>query len=343
MTKILFIGITGYIGGTTAELLIPKHPEYEITALVRNEKQADQIETVYPNVRTILGDLDSSDLIKEESAKSDIVFHCANSDHIKSIQAILDGLGSQSKKTFFIHTTGVFHFFSQGMEMDAPTEKIWSDVDDIQALLDLPVVQPHGPEDKLVMSRGGHGNVNVAMVDPPSVYGKGLGPIKTRATLVPLLTKGSLLNKKAIKVGKGAPSWSAVHVTLLADVFIWLFEQAAAGGGTADWNEKGWYFVENDTYNWSDLAESLGKIGQAKGYFDSADVDSLTIEEAKSVFEKGGDPTYAWFVPFTLGAGARISSDRLKALGFEVDKPSVVSTLEEALDVEAKLLGIEAK
>ena len=67
-------------------------------------------------------------------------------------------------------------------------------------------------------------------------------------TLLPLLVKASLLNKKAVKIGNGSPTWSAVHVEFLGEVFTWLFEQAADGGGKAEWNDKGWYFVENDTY-----------------------------------------------------------------------------------------------
>ncbi|EPS42962.1 hypothetical protein H072_3082 [Dactylellina haptotyla CBS 200.50] len=333
-------GITGYIGGTTATTLASKHPEYEITALIRNTKQGDQVKAVFPKIRTVLGDLDSLEIIKEESTKADIVFHCASSDHLESVQAILAGLGSQSRKTYYVHTTGVFHFFTENVELDTPTEKVWSDIDDLKALHDLPVGQPHGPIDKLVLSRGGYENVNVAMVDPPAVYGKGTGPLKNRGTLLPILAKASLLSGKAVKLGKGSPTWSAVHVEILGEIFTWLFEQASMGGGKADWNEKGWYMAENDTYNWSELAESLGKIGQAKGYFESAEVESITLDQAKEILK--GD-WVANILPLTLGAAVRIKADRLKSLGLTFDKPSCVATLDELLDLEAATLGIEAK
>ncbi|KAF3911763.1 hypothetical protein AA313_de0206318 [Arthrobotrys entomopaga] len=333
MTKIFFLGITGYIGGTAAKILIAKHPEYDITALVRNNDQADRVKEAFPNVRTVIGDLDSLELIKEESS---------NADHLESVQATFDGLGSQKKNTFYVHTTGVFHFFGPDFKPDTPTEKVWSDVDDLEDIHNLPVGQPHGPVDKLVLSRGGYKNVNVAMVDPPAVYGKGTGPGKTRGTLLPILVKASLLNKKAVKVGNGSPSWSAVHVEFLGEIFAWLFEQAAVGGGNVDyWNEKGWYFAENDTYNWADIAASLAKIGQAKGYFENSEVESISLDRAKELFKDEG-----WvvsFLPLTLGAGIRVKGDRLRSHGFNFESPSSVATLDELLDSEAAALGIEAK
>ncbi|KAF3906450.1 hypothetical protein ABW20_dc0105805 [Dactylellina cionopaga] len=312
-------GITGYIGGTTAATLIQKHPEYELTALVRNSEQVEQVKSAFPDVNTVLGDLDSLDIIKAESAKADIVF--------RMLQPIPERDVAHATWTYKIENT--------------PTEKTWSDIGDLEDLLALPVSQPHGPIDKLVLSRGGHDNIQIAMVDPPAVYGKGTGPIKKRGTLLPILAKASLVNKKAVKIGNGSPSWSAVHVEILGEVFTWLFEQAAADGGRADWNEKGWYLVENDTYNWADIAQSLAKIGQAKGYFDSPEVESITLDRAKELFKDE-----SWVVPilpFTLGAGIRVKADRLRSLELAFDKPSCVATLDELLDLEAATLGLEKK
>ena len=73
MTKIFATGVTGYIGGDAIYAIETAHPEYEITCLVRNSDKGAQVAQEYPNFELVYGDLDSVDLIEEESKKADIV------------------------------------------------------------------------------------------------------------------------------------------------------------------------------------------------------------------------------------------------------------------------------
>lgn len=66
-------GISGYIAGDAFVTLHERHPDYEYTALVRTAEKAKQVTTKYPSVKTVIGDLDNYDLIKELAAKNDIV------------------------------------------------------------------------------------------------------------------------------------------------------------------------------------------------------------------------------------------------------------------------------
>jgi hypothetical protein len=50
-----------------------KHPEYEISALVRTKEKANVVQASYPSIRIVLGDLDNSELLKEEAAKADVI------------------------------------------------------------------------------------------------------------------------------------------------------------------------------------------------------------------------------------------------------------------------------
>lgn len=67
-------GITGYLGGDVLSILTQDHPDWEISALVRSEEKAKQLTSVYPNVRTVLGDVESTELIADEVKKADIVY-----------------------------------------------------------------------------------------------------------------------------------------------------------------------------------------------------------------------------------------------------------------------------
>ena len=79
MTKIFATGTTGYIGGDALYAIANAHPEYEISALVRNSDKGALVAKQYPRIRLVYGDLDKTELIEEEARKADIV--CRKSFH----------------------------------------------------------------------------------------------------------------------------------------------------------------------------------------------------------------------------------------------------------------------
>ena len=66
--------MTGYIGGDALHVISDAHPEWEITCLVRNSSKGAKVVSQYPKVRLVYGDLDSTDIIKVEASKADIVY-----------------------------------------------------------------------------------------------------------------------------------------------------------------------------------------------------------------------------------------------------------------------------
>lgn len=82
MTKLFVTGVTGYIGGDAFYAIANAHPEYEITCLVRNSDKGALVAKDYPKVKLVYGDLDSSDLIEEESKKADIVLSKSIMSHL---------------------------------------------------------------------------------------------------------------------------------------------------------------------------------------------------------------------------------------------------------------------
>lgn len=49
------------------------HPEYSITALIRDPQKAELVTKAFPKVRTVIGDLDDGDLLENEVSKVSIV------------------------------------------------------------------------------------------------------------------------------------------------------------------------------------------------------------------------------------------------------------------------------
>jgi nucleoside-diphosphate-sugar epimerase len=108
--KILFLGATGYIGGSILSRLI-KHParaSHSIICYLRNQDKA-KILTERLGIKTIIGTLDDSEKIEDAAAEADIVIHTAESaDHLGSVQAVLKGLKRKYNKSgklpIYFHT-----------------------------------------------------------------------------------------------------------------------------------------------------------------------------------------------------------------------------------------------
>lgn len=71
--RIFVTGATGYIGGHTTDVLIRTHPEYQIVALVRNEKQAATLVNKWPDITTTIGTLEDDKILQAEAAKADVI------------------------------------------------------------------------------------------------------------------------------------------------------------------------------------------------------------------------------------------------------------------------------
>jgi N-acetyl-gamma-glutamylphosphate reductase len=71
--RIFMTGISGYIGGQVLHDITKRHPEYLIRGLVRTNEQQEKIAAKYPSVQTVIGDLDSADVLKAEATLADVV------------------------------------------------------------------------------------------------------------------------------------------------------------------------------------------------------------------------------------------------------------------------------
>jgi len=72
-TEYLRIGATGHIGGAVLDLITSEPPELSILALVRDEQKSERLVAKYPRVSTLIGDLDSTELLETSSYNADVV------------------------------------------------------------------------------------------------------------------------------------------------------------------------------------------------------------------------------------------------------------------------------
>ncbi|KAJ4349829.1 uncharacterized protein N0V89_008448 [Didymosphaeria variabile] len=315
MVKIFITGATGYIGGDTLYHLYNKYPNYEYTAIVRTEEKGKQVTSKFPKVRTVKGDNDSIDLLKEESAKADIVIHTADaSDNVNAAKAIASGLTSghtSSNPGYWLHTggTGILTYFdTRDGKLGENSDKVFNDLEGVEELVNLPSEAFHRNVDEIVIETGKKQGekVKTAVVCPPTIYGDGRGPSLTRGRQVYELAKLTIQRGKAPIIGGGKARWNNIHVHDLSRAYVLLVEAAVAGRTDEGlWGDKGYYFTENGEHFWSSLSQRIAESAKNQGYIQFAKTEALDKATANKV---------AGFESISWGLNSRGEARRLKKL-----------------------------
>jgi nucleoside-diphosphate-sugar epimerase len=344
--KVFLTGVTGYIGGTGFAFIARAHPDYEITLLVRNEERAKPVKEKYPNVKFVYGSLDDEAVVEKAAAEADIVLHTADSsDNVPGATAIAKGLQaghSKEKPGYWIHVSGTniltWYDNEHGRAGEAPLpEQKYSDIDGVDKVVNLPDYADHRNVDKIVQAAISDA-VRVAIVCPPTIYGEGSGPVNTRSIQVPDLIKGTLQKGFAPIVGAGETEWDNVHVSDLADLFVRLVD-ASQDPSKRDnpeiFGPKAYYFAENGSHKWSDVARWVAEEASREGYLPEPLTKSVTQREADLM---DGGSTTSW------GQNSKGVAQRAKKyLGWTPKESSLKDDVLRAVSVEAKNLGLTPK
>ncbi|PYI15897.1 nucleoside-diphosphate-sugar epimerase [Aspergillus violaceofuscus CBS 115571] len=337
--KVFVTGATGYIGGDVFYNVHQAHPDWEYAVLVRSKEKAEKLSSEYPKVRVVLGDLDSADIIEEEVKKADIVFHTADCDHVASAEAIAKGATHHTpeRPLWWIHTSGTGILTVEDFRANTwgrYREKEHDDWDGVDELLNLPSDSLHRNVDEIVIAAGKRdpNSVKIAIVCPPTIYGPGRGPGNQKSVQAYWLASAVLKRKKGFLVNEGKNIWHQIHVQDLSDLYRLLGDAAAAGGGDATWNDRGYYLAENGTFVWGDISREVAKVAYEKKLISSPDVESISDDQVKELNQFG---LYAW------GSNSRGHSYRgRKLLGWSPHRPSLKELIPEIVDIEAKALGL---
>ncbi|KNG51006.1 nucleoside-diphosphate-sugar epimerase [Stemphylium lycopersici] len=186
--RIFLTGGTGYIGGSVLHTIATAHPEYNITVLLR--RMPENFQSTYPNIAIIKGDYSSTDLIASAAEQADIVVHNGDSDHEPSLNAIINGLLRRSTPGYLLHLsgTGIVSDWADATYLGKLNPKIWSDISSLPEIRQLPLTALHRNTEAILhdtVAKHG-GRINIAIMCPPDIYGKGKGLAKTHSALIPL-------------------------------------------------------------------------------------------------------------------------------------------------------------
>lgn len=172
--------------------------------------------------------------------------------------------------------------------------------------------------DKIVLAEAARDPkaVKIAIVCPPTIYGTGRGIISQRSRQVPLLIALTLEHGAAPVIGNGLTEWDNVHVRDLSDLIILLAKQSLRAEPDSNEEEifgpKGYFFCENGTHRWAQLAEEVAREANKQGLINGTSTMRLDIGEAR---EKLG------MEPVTWGLNSRGAAKRArKYLGWKPER-----------------------
>ncbi|PGH17228.1 hypothetical protein AJ80_04870 [Polytolypa hystricis UAMH7299] len=314
--KLFITGATGYIGGSVLEAIVHKFPALQITALLRVEPPA--FKERYPNVQVVQGSFDDFAVIEKATTDADIIIHTGDIDHEGCANAILSGLSKKTTKGFLIHLSGtgcIFDLLENARDGKA-NPKIWSDIDDIEKIYNLPDEAPHHKIDRNIADAS-NDLIKTVTICPPDIYGPGKGVGGRYSFMVPLFVETILkTTKEPFYLGAGENMRAITHIDDVVSLFILILENALRGGGDVTWGREGFYFAVADEIPWKPAAEAICQLGKAAGWL-GADITKAVSYDAKAMDKLLPNAMVPSLALYLWGLNSRADSARARKLGWE--------------------------
>lgn len=237
--SLVLLGATGFVGCYVTELLAQKHPEFEVTTILRSvtPERTSILRSLDPNISILEGDLEDRELVSNTAEKADVVIHVAHSDHEPSVSAVLEGLTRRAQAArkaggeppIYLHMSGcgIVADNVRGEYRAPETIKEWSDLD--LDLNECPSGNTHLPTDKAILAAGTRKEdpIRTIIVFPSLIYG--MGKTERCGMWLPIFAEFARKCEHAGTWGPGEVTQYAIHVRDVASAVLFLLEAALDG------------------------------------------------------------------------------------------------------------------
>ena len=308
--RIFLTGATGFVGGTILAALFETHPRIHIKTLIRREKDAKALQSAYPSLTPVVGDLSDLTLLRATAASVDFIIHATRED-IPAAHALTDGLSTQHSSDpampRLISLTGPRSLIDLSLPVTGvldPNSRTWSDVDDIKTILSLPSDRIHAEADQSIVAYAIAQGVGAMLVTPGQLLGQGRGQFR-KENVIAAYYAAVKERGRAFVVGDGSVAWSWSSIRDLGDAIVFLMDQATSNDDDTrariGVNEDGYYFVQTGDVSMRQRSEAVSRR------LSFGEVESIPAEDAREIHPFGH---IMW------GCGATFRADRLKSLGW---------------------------
>jgi nucleoside-diphosphate-sugar epimerase len=214
--------------------------------------------------------------------------------------------------------------------------KIWSDLTSLEEIRSLPADSLHQNTETIIANTiRDHGTrINIAIMCPPDIYGKGKGLAKTHSVFVPMLIDGiKNLGGKVFYYGEGTNTRSWVHMDELMVVYMQIVEAAASGGDAAGgyFNENGYFFAGTQEHSHLDIATVTGRILHQQGVVAEPEPKQISLEELDASVKIAGFE-HMKVGRYLFASNSRTRAERAEKLfGYKGKSPSLLESLESEI------------
>lgn len=314
-TQILLTGSTGYVGGVVLHFLVSRFTDCTITCLVRTGEQASLLKSTYHSIRTILGTLDSRDLLIAEAAKADIVLHAANVDHEAGTLSLLDGLKSrraEGKEALYLLVSGTASLLDKAnFRAGLPMTKVFNDVLDVEDIWNLPLDRPHVAIERRFVQEGEAAGIKTIIVSPSQIFHTGIG-IGKKESYLNEHPRAIIKHGNSFVIKKGENIWCWISIEDLADGICFLlgkYLQDVAGPKdiSTGYGRDGYYYMQSGELSAFEQATELGEELLKLGAIKSLKIDHISEDDATRLNDYG---VLLW------GSSMRSKGQKLRDLGW---------------------------
>ncbi|KIO75193.1 epimerase [Pedobacter lusitanus] len=241
--KVFLTGVTGYIGGSVAKILIDAG--HQVTGVVRSKEKADAVLSL--GITPVIGTLNDTEILITQAKKADAVINTANSDHRIAVETFIEALKGTGKA--FIHTSGS-SVVGDDARGDSTSAEIFTEETPFKP---MDIREERVAINDLVRRAGVNSWVRSIVIVPTMVYGDALG-LDVQSDQLPVIFRKSKEAGAGIYVGKGLNRWSNVHIADLANLYLLALENAASAS---------YFYAENGEESYGDIA---GYVSHALGF-----------------------------------------------------------------------------
>jgi nucleoside-diphosphate-sugar epimerase len=295
--------------------------------LVRSKQQATLLKAQFANVEFVLSTGNIREALVSEGKGADVVVQIANTDDEAMSFALLDGAAQHPGATY-LHVSGIASLIDESITPGELDPKIYSDVNQIDELLQLPHDRLHAAIEQEIIARAEQSQTRVAILSLPRMFGRGQGNATPESKVIEPYLRGAQSRRNAFALGAGRNVSSRAHVRDASLALLLLVDEALKGESSeAQWGRNGYYFVEAGEGSFADFAQLVGQELYSQGVIPKTEVDSLDQEAAAKLWEWG---------PKFWGSNSRSRADRLRALGW---RPTGVEEKDTIRDTIRYILG----
>jgi nucleoside-diphosphate-sugar epimerase len=284
----------------------------------------------------VQGDYDSTSLLSSNAEAADIVIHCGNSDHENSLNALIAGLLRKSTPGYLIHLsgTGIVSDWSNSAYLGQLNPKIWSDSTSLREIQSLPEGELHQNTESILHSTAAKYStkVNIAIMCPPDIYGRGKGLVKTHSALVPIFVNEirTTNDNRSFYFKQGTNTRSWVHIDDLMKLYIHVVEAAASPTqypAESYFNKNGYYFAGTQEHSQAQLATATANVLYKHGVIENPEPEQIGLDKLDAM---ANHPRFPKLARYMFASNSRTRAERAEEMfSYKGEAPGLMEVLEQ--------------